>query len=182
MSGQGIYLKLGDKTVGPYTEAEFRELRDQGELVKYTAIFRDPARGWEDLAPPPLTTAAPLDAPSADAPSAAPRALEPASAPRATRATARPLRANHPWEVVIHDFRQLVSGTVTQLTDFGCEITCMVDEGPIFSTEHPVELNILDGKTGASTCVKARLDRITRDGGHWIYRVLWDETPALLSA
>ena len=166
----GIYLKNGDKTVGPYTEDEFKKLREDGELVKYTAIFRDPSKGWEHLAPPP---------PSGEA---APARRSPEPSARVTHSPTKLRKVAHGYDVLLHDYRQVVSGTMTQMTEFGCEVVCHGEVGPTFSKDHPIQLNILDPKSGESTQVLARLDRMGRSDGNWSYRLLWDQAPSLLVA
>ncbi|MCM2278522.1 MAG: hypothetical protein NDJ89_10650 [Oligoflexia bacterium] len=181
-----IFLGRAGKKFGPYTHAEIQALRESGELASYSWIWED-AAGWKPLDCPPPEPASVSDeevpSPPSDAPttaSAAPtRTPAPARAPApATRVSeARSLA----FDVICHDFHQVLSGKLQRVTDTGCELVSEEENGPQFNRRGTLVLNILDPATGRATNAHARLSSVSRVDGKWVCRLQWERCPELIA-
>jgi len=85
--------------------------------------------------------------------------------------------------VVCHDFRNIVTGTLREVTQTGCELVSNTHTtGPVFPQKAMIMLNLLDEKSGKSINVRARLVGAKRQEGTWTYRIRWPELPEFLAA
>jgi hypothetical protein len=83
--------------------------------------------------------------------------------------------------VVCHDFRSVVTGTLREITETGCElVSAQQTSGPVFPQKTKVLLNLLDEKSGRSVNVSARLTAAQRFDGKWVYRIRWPQVPEFL--
>jgi hypothetical protein len=85
-------------------------------------------------------------------------------------------------QAVCHDDKVLVNGTLSEVTDTGCELVSYSnDAAPPFPRKAIVMLNILNEVTGESMSIQARLVQALRREGAWFYRLRWKEKPELLA-
>jgi hypothetical protein len=187
-----IYLGKSGQTFGPYTIAEFEEIKKTPDFRTYTYIWdgRDANPDWKALELPPAAVAAPVKrgpgAPPPDAvvkaPDAVVKAPEAAAQPRA--AAPKPALRGYDvpgLEAVCHDSRSVASGKLVGVTDSGCElVTNQRVAEPAFGATSNVTLNLLDPATGKSMNVAARLGGVQRKDGAWSYKVLWQGCPQLV--
>jgi hypothetical protein len=164
----GVYLARLGKVHGPFTENEIENLISSGKMEQYTWIWDTKTSKWKALDPAPapllLSENTPLNEGSA-----------PSTALSAT--DARTIRA------ICHDFQSLVSGSLTQITETGCELLSTdLCGSPQFTLQSRLILNLLNEKTGQAMNVKAKLLRVSRLKGAWSYQLRWDHCPALLES
>lgn len=159
-----IYLARAGKVSGPFTEAQFEKMEAKGETSHFSWFWKTSAPGWKPLDP---------------APSFNPEQTHAAHSEK--HATPHPVSASR-IEVICHDFVNTVSGKLHDMSDLNCELLSDHDSAePLFGVRSKVILNLLDPQSGASMNVQARITAVTRRGAHWVYRIRWAATPALIS-
>lgn len=86
-------------------------------------------------------------------------------------------------QAVCHDNRTIISGTIRNVTESGCELMCRLDTGtPAFPKKAQITLNLSDEATGQTMNVAARLIGVSRREGAWSYRIKWKKVPEILSS
>lgn len=162
-----IYLARAGKVSGPFTEAQFEKMEAKGETSHYSWFWKTTASGWKPLDPAPSFN--PEQAPGH------------ASGKAHGHAPTAPVSASR-VEVICHDFVNTVSGRLHDMSDLNCELLSDHESSePLFCVHSKVVLNLLDPQSGASMNVQARITAVTRRGAHWVYRIRWATTPALLA-
>lgn len=160
-----IFLARAGKVSGPFTEAQFEKMEAKGETSHFSWFWKTSAPGWKPLDPAPSFN------PEQVAGSHAGKQHAPAAPVSASRV-----------EVICHDFVNTVSGRLHDMSDLNCELLSDHDSAePLFCVRSKVVLNLLDPQSGASMNVQARITAVTRRGAHWVYRIRWATTPALLA-
>lgn len=198
-----IYLGKNGQTFGPYTAEQFAEIQASADYATYTYIWdgREANPDWKPIQKaaaipaPPAAKRGPGAPPPDAAANASASAPEPeiaqvipirggARAKESTRAQAAPMLRGYDApgiEALCHDSRNVITGTLAQVTDAGCELICPESSAaPSFGAQSPVMLNLLDSKSGQAMNVAARLAGMRREGGKWSLKVLWDACPELL--
>lgn len=73
----------------------------------------------------------------------------------------------------------MVSGKLTNVTDFGCDFVCKDHVGPpVLGLNTPLVLNVLNPKGDKAVNVKAAAHDITRYEEGWIYHLRWARRPS----
>lgn len=162
MSQSNIYLGKNGRVFGPFTQLEYQQMEQSGDLNTYRWIWNTQRKIWDPIDPPPPPVEATQGATSPGR-----------SAPKARLKIENIL-------AVCHDFHRVVSGKIAQATEAGCElITQDSKPSPSLATQSNVFLNLFDQKTGKSINVKAQLFGISRSQGGWTYRIRWNQCPSL---
>src|SRR5690606_36950974 len=79
---------------------------------------------------------------------------------------------------VVHNFKQVVNGTIRAISESGCELLSAVQSsGPMFPQKTQVYINLFDRKSGQSVNVEGRLTQAKRVDGQWVYRIRWKAIP-----
>ena len=188
------YLARSGRVFGPYNDADFASMKNQGELDRFSWIWSETKNAWEplDLPPPPLvleTKSAPELPPAREMPAAPPstppaRPARPA-APQPPAHNPPPLsrKFNQGIEAVCHDFHQVISGVLDTISESGCSVIAKESSSsPAFGRKSHLLLSLLDPSTGNSMNVKAKLASASREGGKWHYRLQWESCPEILVA
>lgn len=160
-----IYLAHSGQTFGPFTQAQIAELKQSGEIFKYTSLWNPQSQQWEPLAPPPPSR---QEAP----------APEVAAAPARRRNTSLHSDKLDIIDVACHDFRSVVLGRLRNVSERGCELhTEQNTPGPGLATRGGVFLNLLNTKNGKTVNVQAQVGGVKRQPSGWVYRIFWKELP-----
>ena len=157
----GVYLGKAGQIYGPYKDDEIEELRASGKLAEFTWIWDHTIQGWKAIELPPQ----------------APKFAPPGSSSKVQAVSADKI------QVVCHDYRSIVSGTLRNVTQTGCEIVSAdSSSSPRFPDRGNILINLLNEQTGYCMNVQAKLAEISRNEGAWTYRVRWERCPDILIA
>ena len=75
---------------------------------------------------------------------------------------------------ICHDSRNIVSGSLKNLSDRGCElISNVVSAGPSFPLRAKIVLDFFEVSTQQSVTLRAMLCGARRSQGAWIYTIRW---------
>lgn len=161
MSNKQIFLARFGKVHGPLTEHELTALHESGRIQEYTWLWDSRANQWKPIDPPPPPLAVNLDSAHARRPG------------EATPSFGLP----NGLLAIAHDTRSVVSGAIERVTETGCELVCGVSSG--LSSSGRVFLNLLDPKSGKAVNVAGKLFDSAHTPRGWVYKIRWDQRPAL---
>lgn len=158
------YLAKSGKVSGPFDAHQFEQLKRSGEIDQYSWYWEPKSDQWTPIDPPPLNA--------------------PVNAANSTTKKSRKITTHlQHFEVICYDYKELASGKLRTVSEFGCEIIIPITEGhlsPIFSERAPLLLNVLDEKSNQAMDVPANVNSISREGMHWVYRVRWNTLPQIV--
>jgi hypothetical protein len=158
-----FFLAKAGQTYGPFDRNEIEALRESGEYEKYTWFWDQSMARWAPIDPPP----------------GPPVAL---AEHQATFSSIVPDTRLKSVSVICHDHQNVVSGTLANVTDAGCEfVVSSHSSSPDFQSQLPILMHLLDLKSGQSMNVSGKLGRIERRSGNWVYRIHWKRCPELLN-
>lgn len=169
---QEIYLASGGKVFGPYTANEFEAFNLSGDIRKFSWIWDPSSDSWKALDPAPKMK--PISG----------SAAQPGIASTPSSFQAMRSQAVDAIEVICHDFREMLSASLIQMTETGCELISRDLNGhashpPHFALSAPLMLNLYDPATGKLTNVNGRFYGAERAPDGWKLRIRWDSIPAL---
>jgi hypothetical protein len=182
-----FFLAKSGQIYGPYDRTEIETLRESGEYEKYTWFWDDGIARWQPIDPPPASPrASARTQPQPHAPAAQqqqqPQAhvqAQPQAMPSQWSVSSERLRS---ISVICHDHQSVVTGTLANVTEGGCEfIATSKSTAPEFQEKLPILLHLLDLPTGKSMNVSGRVGHIERRDGTWVYRIRWKHCPQILS-
>ena len=177
MADQQIYLSKDGKTYGPYSEGEIKSFRDSGELLTYSLIWNVKTSTWDAIAPPPPAPSAPGVNLSAQK-----SIISETVEKRKQTAPITKAISNPPLEVICHDSKHMLTGSLQKVSEAGGEfITANKAASPCFADKSDLVMNLLDHSTGKSMNVVAKIIGILRKDGKWIYQFHWHALPQILS-
>jgi hypothetical protein len=150
---KSIYLGRKGSVYGPFTVAELEQMHLNGDIERFTYIWDGESRAWRNIDPLPPTPG--VRAPREDAPA---------------------------WsrvEAVVHNFRDIVSGLLENVTDTGCDLISEDPaDAPKLALKSSLVVNVIDPAKEKAMNVKASLSEISRRDGRWIYRLRWVHRPS----
>jgi hypothetical protein len=162
MSGtKKIYLSKNGTVFGPFSEKDILNLKESGELEKFTWKCVDLAQGWVPVSPPP------------------PPPLLPPNVSQESSLD----QNDQIWTVICHNFKTIVSGTLKDMNREGCTLTQVSPSSksvPLFRSGSRVNVNLLDNRTDRSENVQAVVHMAVKWEGCWDYRLRWLSVPQLL--
>jgi len=185
----GVYLAIKGQVFGPYSESDFQQLHRTGEIERFRWIWDLETSQWRalDPAPAPLRVGAtetvkqaPQTAPQATLAAQAFQAQPTAAAILAHVESSKFVEAKN-IAAICHNYHHAVAGRIGDVTANGCELVS--DEpysSPPLCTRSLVHLNLLDEESGKSVNVEARIFDIMKTQRGWMYRIHWDQAPAIL--
>lgn len=186
MANNGYFLARAGEIFGPYSEKEIENLRESGEYQRYTWIWDQskPNSNWAPIDPTPM---APPQAPGSNVPTSAPpdgpRATPvaaPGPIPTRTQTAQANIDVRH-LSVLCYDHHQVLSGTLVHVSDGGCEfISDNFETTPVFMTQVPISMNLLDKQSGQTMTVRSRVAEVARKDGRWHYRLFWKKCPEII--
>jgi hypothetical protein len=152
--GKVIYFGRGGKAHGPFPAEKLEQLRLTGEIDQYTYLWDEASRQWRNLDPMPPALG---------------------SAPAKKRAGT----SLEMTEAVCHDHCSMVTGTLENLTDAGCELVSHEHTvTPKLALHSPLVLNVTDPAGEQAMSVKASLSSVSRRDGAWVYCIRWAQLPS----
>lgn len=172
-----IYLARKGKVFGPFSESEYEGFHKSGEIDKYSWIWDSQILQWKPMDPAPLPLK--LDTGSVHTQTFTPQ-LHSQPQPNLRIDVDKFIEARN-IAAICHDYHHAIAGKIGDVTATGCEL--LSDEpysSPPLCARSLVHLNLLDESTGKSVNVEARIFDIHKTHKGWMYRLSWDQTPALL--
>lgn len=184
-----IYLAKKGKITGPLTNADYENLRLSGQIEEFFWIWHDEMKQWIPLDPPPApiqsfgeVKAAKLETKS----SHTPEPVHPAAiAAQAAAAQVVPIKpaikfgSMESIEVLVHNFRDIVQGSIQEPTQLGFTLKTEADKhAPKLGSQGKVVLNLLNKKNGEMVTVPGEITGVSRSGEAWSYQVRWGDLPA----
>lgn len=147
-----IYLGKGGRAHGPFTTEKLEQLRLSGEIDQYTYIWE--GGEWKNLDPMPPA---------------------PGTAPTKRRSSG----SLEMLEAVCHDHNAIVTGTLENVSDAGCELVSHEHaDAPKLALNSTLVLNVLDSGGDKAMNVRALLSTVARRDGAWVYRIRWAQRPS----
>ncbi len=148
-----IFLGTAGKCHGPFTQEQVERLRLSGEIERYPYQWDPNTGSWRPIAPPPVPAefAAPNEAPHSP---------------------------NDGIDAICHNFVDVVSGQLENLTDGGCDLVSPdPSDSPRLALRSPLVLSLVSSDQDHAVNVKASLAEVTRHDGRWVYHLRWARRP-----
>jgi hypothetical protein len=73
------------------------------------------------------------------------------------------------------------SGHLERVNGAGCDFVTQEGDTPAFPAQGSIFLDFFDPKAGCSMKIRAQISRIERKNQAWVYRIIWDQFPEILS-
>lgn len=152
------FLGKSGQVFGPFNSQELDALRSKGQLSQYSWIWDHSAETWKPLEMPPPS-------------------------PYASQAgTSGSGSKDWDWnrvEALCHDHSRVVSGTLAQVTQTGCDLVSDSPQ-PVWVNRQVVNLNLYDPKTQKTRRFETQVAEVVRgEKGGWVYRLRWEAGAAL---
>lgn len=149
-----IFLGKRGAITGPISVKELENLKLSGKIDDFTYIWDWETTAWRALDPLPPP-------------------------PKGLTLVSTELL---PWtgiEAICHNFSQVISGNIANVSDFGCDlITKDSSDSPRLGLQSNLVLNVIDPKKDRAMNVPASLSDVTRKDGLWIYHLRWTAIPS----
>ncbi|MCM0606407.1 MAG: hypothetical protein KA715_09985 [Xanthomonadaceae bacterium] len=191
---KNIYLAKNGKITGPITMGDYDNLKLSGQIEQFFWIWHDEMKQWIPLDPPPAPIHSfgdgakhePLTAKKSDRSEHKEEPAHPAiAAAQAAAAQVIPIKTQVKFgsmkgiEVLCHDFRNIVQGSINEPTQLGFTLLTEKDSHPPkLGGQGKVILNLLNKDNGEMITVPAEITGVQRTGEAWSYQMRWGELPA----
>lgn len=173
-----VYLSRENKVFGPYSLTEVDRLKTTGEYIKFFWFWDGSTDDWVPANPPP-----PLPVGAAQPAKQPAKGLAKELERHVERSDRAPFANAGVFRVICHDFRDLVSGTLVEISQKSCLLLTPAPHSglPTIRKGRKVWLSMLNESSNQSENIEGTVsDTRRRQTGEWEYVIEWSRIPELL--